>query len=126
MAEHDTEPALVYDAGERRTHDQHAIEAYDFAARGDDLRAMVKSSMNPMLTQMNAETCDRRAQWHATMAVYASLMPSPDPAPASRASAFNEDERAILIYALEPFSQLLVSSRAFKDAVTALLEEFRA
>lgn len=111
MAEHDTEPALIYDAGERRTHGQHAAEAYDFAKRADDLRAMVKS----------AESCDRRAQWHATMAVYEAT--NNDRAPL-RVDCFSHDEREVIAQALAPMAALLFAPADFTRRAQALLAEF--
>jgi hypothetical protein len=61
-ADDTAEPALIYDAGERRTHAEHAAEAYDLAARADGLRQMGKITI--------AELVERRSQWHATMALY--------------------------------------------------------
>jgi hypothetical protein len=62
--------AVVYDAGERRTHAEHAAEAYDFAQRADALLAMRDEQ-----TEMVAAVCLARAQWHATMAIYHATTP---------------------------------------------------
>lgn len=71
------ETAVVYDAGEQRTHAEHAAEAYDHAARADALIAMrdtaVESGTRERL-EMAAAVSDARAQWHATMAVYEALI----------------------------------------------------
>jgi hypothetical protein len=62
------EAALVYEPGERRSHAEHAAEAYDLARRAQALRQMDGHSRQDAAT--NAMTC---AQWHATMAVYELL-----------------------------------------------------
>jgi hypothetical protein len=82
------EPALVYNAGERRTHAEHAAEAYDSARRADDLERLSQSPMpdftdedayddwstNVRRYRRAANNCRERAQWHATMAVYHAIV----------------------------------------------------
>jgi hypothetical protein len=58
------EPLLIYDAGERRTHAEHAAEAYDFQRRAENLL---------QLDVAVSERCAATARWHATMAVYEAL-----------------------------------------------------
>jgi hypothetical protein len=58
------EPALIYDAGERRTSAEHAAEALDFARRAN---AMYDWRDGRYERAMDA------AKWHATMAVYEAL-----------------------------------------------------
>jgi predicted RNA-binding protein Jag len=77
---HDAEPAIVYDAGERRTHAEHAAEAYDFAQRADALQALAERAMEDALEfrgerhEVASLRCAERAQWHATMAVYHAIV----------------------------------------------------
>lgn len=71
------EPSVVYDAGERRRHDQHATEAYDFASRAESLLQMAENSTALSVSQRYIVAGERtmaRAQWHATMAVYEALV----------------------------------------------------
>lgn len=67
----------VYDAGGHRLHYQHAAEAYDFAERADDMQRFADRSDGDkrMRYVRLAESCERRAQWHATMALYEALAP---------------------------------------------------
>lgn len=62
------EPAAVYEAGERRTHDEHAAKAYELARRAQAL-----TQMNGCLRPEAADAAMAHAQWHATMAVYELL-----------------------------------------------------
>lgn len=72
------EPALIYDAGERRTHAEHAAKAYDLARRADSIGIFARDAMDAGKPDsarwwMVAESTRDRAQWHATMAVYEAL-----------------------------------------------------
>jgi hypothetical protein len=68
------EPALIYDGGERRTHVEHAAEAYDCAHRADDYEAITdRPSGRTPGDLLVIERLDARAQWHATMAVYEAI-----------------------------------------------------
>lgn len=55
-----------YAAGARRSHDEHAAEAYDFANL-----AQVASEAGRYQAARDASAS---AQWHATMAVYEALV----------------------------------------------------
>lgn len=61
-------PALVYEAGDRRTHAEHAAEAYDLASRAESLR-----QMEGHLRHDAAREAMALAQWHAAMATYELL-----------------------------------------------------
>jgi hypothetical protein len=69
------EPSLVYDAGERRTHEEHAAKAYDFAQRAESFARFAGSVSEEgwKLSPAEEDACRHRAQWHATMAVYEAL-----------------------------------------------------
>lgn len=77
------EPALIYDAGERRTHAEHAAEAYDQQRRADTLDLMADHLLGDAPEAARDEyrdaayACRGRAQWHATMATYHAIVGRP-------------------------------------------------
>jgi hypothetical protein len=103
-----TEPAPVYDAGERRTHAEHAAEAYDLAQRADAMYG-------------GPEAVAARAQWHATMAIYEALTQPQS----CRVDGFDQRERAVIANALDHIANLLLP---IPDSPIArkLRDEFRA
>jgi hypothetical protein len=107
------ESALIYDAGERRTHAEHVAEAYDFAQRADDFAAMARHDTERRLNE--------RAQWHATMAVYEALTQPQS----CRVDGFDQRERAVIANALDHIASLLLP---IPDSPIAreLRDEFRA
>jgi hypothetical protein len=70
------EPALIYDAGKRRTHDEHAAEARNFAQRAESFARFAESVSEEgwKLSPSEEDACRHRAQWHATMAVYHAIV----------------------------------------------------
>lgn len=103
-----TEPAVVYDAGERRRHDQHAAEAYDLAGRAQHLNRFANDAVRAgyddaaYWAEVAQQTRDS-AQWHATMAVYEATH-SPN---GGRFAPFTPDERYTIAYCLELVADLV-------------------
>jgi hypothetical protein len=74
--DHQDDTAVVYDAGEGRTHDEHAAEAYDFARRAE-IFARSLNDPDPRIAGRTLriwETCVAGAQWHAQMATYHAIV----------------------------------------------------